>query len=115
MSNTFIIEWDSTAQTWVTYVWVAGIHDGDDPHLSKGTEEHHATIDGAARRIKVWKKIEALVARGAYPPPNPDRLILWEDYGEYHVETLAGQRTLISFNDALAMASLEVNIRNYMN
>jgi hypothetical protein len=114
MSNSFIIEHGSDHSVWYTYVWIAGIHDGGEEHLRHGTEETHSTLDDAVRRIKAWQHVERLIAKGL-PTPKPEDIVLWEDFGEYHVETHQGQRTLTSFSSALAMASYEVNVRNYLN
>ena len=112
-TNTFVIEFDEDHNRWITYVWLTGIHDGGDPQLALGTEETHNTIGEACRRIKAWKHVERLIKRGALPAPKPEDVILWEDFGEYHVETRQGQRTLTSFTSALTMASYEANIRNF--
>ena len=114
MSNSFIIEYNADDNVWHTYVWMVGIHDGGDERLRYGTDEMHSTLDNAVRRIKAWQHVERLIAKGL-PTPKPEDIVLWEDFGEYHVETHQGQRTLTSFDAALAMASYEVNIRHYLN
>jgi hypothetical protein len=112
-TNTFVIEFDEDHNRWITYVWLVGIHDGGDPQLALGTEETHNTIDEACRRIKAWKHVERLIERGALPAPKPEDIVLWEDFGEFHIETLEGQRTVYSLKSALTIGGVEAQIRKF--
>lgn len=106
--NSYIIEWDHDAQAWATYVFVEGIHDvSDDPATIGGSEEYFATLDGAARRITAWRALEQL--RQYMPPPNADDVVVWEDFGEFLVNTPTSQVVTRSLTTALTIAHTVTN------
>lgn len=111
--DTFIIEYENGQ--WWTYAYVPSIHDDPDhDHYLVGSEDVFDTLDEAVNNIKAWRELAEFADYARQlPHPSPASRVLWEDFGEYHVETVLGQLTTNSFDEALSLACIESeSVRN---
>lgn len=106
--NTYIIEYDHDAGAWATYAFVEGIHDHtDDSEAMGGSTQFFATLEEASRRILAWKALADM--RPYMAPPSPDDVVIWEDFGEFLVNTPERQVVTHSLTDALTIVHTVTN------
>jgi hypothetical protein len=107
--DTYIIEYENGQ--WWTYVYVPSIHNNPDhPYYLLGSEEVFDTLEDAADNIKEWRTESLWRQYVNFPQPSPDERLMWEDFGEYHVDSSVGQLTTNSFDEALSLACIESSI-----